>query len=89
MGQFADQCQKVGMKYFGCRNEQAAGYAAAAVGYLTGRPGVLLAVAGAGNAKENCWPMLTFGGSHERAQRGLGAFQETGQLGDIHQMDYM
>jgi len=98
MGQFADQCQKTGMRYFGFRNEQAAGYAAAAVGYLTGRPGLLLvvtgpgvlhAVAGAGNAKENCWPMLTFGGAHERNQRGLGGFQETGQLGDIHMMDYM
>jgi len=94
----ATACQRAGLKYIGCRNEQAASYAAAATGYLTGRPGVCVvvtgpgvvhAVAGMANAKENCWPMLCLGGSHERDQRGLGAFQENGQNGDIHQLDYV
>merc|ERR1719498_2406225 len=94
----ATSVQSAGLKYIPCRNEQAASYAAAAVGYLTGRPGVCIvvtgpgvvhAVAGMANAKENCWPMLCLGGSHERNQRGLGAFQETGYNGDVIQCDYM
>src|SRR5688572_15185914 len=35
----ASAIQKEGIHYFGFRNEQAASYAAGAVGYLTGRPG--------------------------------------------------
>lgn len=31
--------QAVGIKYIGMRNEQAAAYAAGAIGYLTGKPG--------------------------------------------------
>ena len=81
--------QRAGLKYIGMRNEQAGSYAAAAVGYLTGRPGACLtvtgpgvihAVAGMANAKENCWPMICIGGSHETDQKGLGAFQEAVQL---------
>merc|ERR1719382_624742 len=77
--------QAHGIKYIGCRNEQAASYAAAAVGYLTGRPGVCLvvpgpgavhALAGMGNASSNGWPMITIAGSSELGQDGLGAFQE-------------
>uniref|UniRef100_A0A8C9G035 2-hydroxyacyl-CoA lyase 1 n=1 Tax=Pavo cristatus TaxID=9049 RepID=A0A8C9G035_PAVCR len=40
--------QAAGIKYIGMRNEQAACYAASAVGYLTGRPGVCLVVSGPG-----------------------------------------
>uniref|UniRef100_A0A3P8ZN77 2-hydroxyacyl-CoA lyase 1 n=1 Tax=Esox lucius TaxID=8010 RepID=A0A3P8ZN77_ESOLU len=56
--------QASGIKYVGMRNEQAACYAASAVGYLTGRPGVCLVVSGPGlihalggmaNANMNCW----------------------------------
>jgi 2-hydroxyacyl-CoA lyase 1 len=36
------------INYFGFRNEQAASYAAGAIGYLTKRPGVCLAVSGPG-----------------------------------------
>uniref|UniRef100_A0A8C3YRZ3 2-hydroxyacyl-CoA lyase 1 n=1 Tax=Catagonus wagneri TaxID=51154 RepID=A0A8C3YRZ3_9CETA len=59
--------QKVGIRYVGMRNEQAACYAASAVGYLTGRPGVCLVVSGPGlihalggmaNAYMNCWSKL-------------------------------
>lgn len=81
--------QKAGLKYVGFRNEQAASYAAAAVGFLTGRPGCCLAVTGPGvihtvagmaNAKENCWPMITLGGKSDTSQDGLGSFQECNQL---------
>eukprot|EP00887_Chlorella_sp_A99_P002168 scaffold21.g2168.t1 len=37
-----------GIRFIACRNEQAAGYAAAAAGFLTRRPGVLLTVSGPG-----------------------------------------
>lgn len=40
--------QAAGLKYIGMRNEQAACYAAQAVGYLTGKPGVCLCVSGPG-----------------------------------------
>uniref|UniRef100_E9PWM4 2-hydroxyacyl-CoA lyase n=1 Tax=Mus musculus TaxID=10090 RepID=E9PWM4_MOUSE len=77
--------QELGIKYIGMRNEQAACYAASAVGYLTGRPGVCLVVSGPGlihalggmaNANMNCWPLIVIGGSSERNQEAMGAFQE-------------
>ena len=40
--------QGKGINYFGFRNEQAAAYAAGIVGYLTKRPGVVMAVSGPG-----------------------------------------
>lgn len=84
----ARAAQKVGIKFYGCRNEQAASYAAGAVGYLTGRPGACLVVSGPGvvhglsglaNAKENCWPMILIGGASPVKQNGMGAFQEERQ----------
>ncbi|XP_053077457.1 2-hydroxyacyl-CoA lyase 1 isoform X2 [Acinonyx jubatus] len=77
--------QKMGIRYVGMRNEQAACYAASAIGYLTGRPGVCLVVSGPGlihalggmaNANMNCWPLIVIGGSSERSQETMGAFQE-------------
>ncbi len=44
----ATAAQKEGIRYLGFRNEQAASYAAGAIGYLTGRPGACLAVCGPG-----------------------------------------
>ena len=44
----ASAAQAEGIKYVGMRNEQSASYAAAAVGYLTGRPGACLVVSGPG-----------------------------------------
>ena len=85
----AREAQKAGIKYYGCRNEQAASYAAGAVGYLTGRPGACLVVSGPGvvhglaglsNAKENCWPMILIGGASPVNQNGMGAFQEERQV---------
>ncbi|XP_030637083.1 2-hydroxyacyl-CoA lyase 1 isoform X1 [Chanos chanos] len=81
--------QAAGVKYVGMRNEQAACYAASAVGYLTGRPAVCLVVSGPGlihalggmaNANMNCWPVLVIGGSSDRNQETTGAFQEFPQV---------
>jgi 2-hydroxyacyl-CoA lyase 1 len=85
----AIMAQREGIKYYGFRNEQAASYAAAAVGYLTGRPGVCLGVSGPGmihgvagmaNAWSNCWPMILIGGANDSYQNGQGAFQEAPQI---------
>ncbi|VDO29096.1 unnamed protein product, partial [Haemonchus placei] len=56
--------QAFDIKYVGCINEQAACYAAQAMGYLTRKPAVCLVVSGPGllhavgglaNATVNCW----------------------------------
>lgn len=44
----AEEAINLGIRFIGLRNEQAAGYAATAYGYLTGRPGVCLVVGGPG-----------------------------------------
>ncbi|XP_013864197.1 2-hydroxyacyl-CoA lyase 1 [Austrofundulus limnaeus] len=81
--------QAAGIKYVGMRNEQAACYAASAVGYMTGRPGACLVVSGPGlihalggmaNANMNCWPVVVIGGSSDRNQETAGAFQEFPQV---------
>lgn len=86
--QMASASQAAGIRFISCRNEQAAGYAAAAAGYLTGRPGVLLTVSGPGmvhgiaglcHAKVNGWPMIMISGSCETGEVGKGAFQELDQ----------
>src|ERR1700687_907689 len=46
VGPIAEAAQKVGLPYIGMRNEQAASYAAGAVGSLTGRPGACIVVTG-------------------------------------------
>src|SRR5215831_20183761 len=85
----AREAMKAGIKYIGCRNEQAASYAAGAVGYLTGRPGACLVVSGPGvvhalaglaNAQQNGWPMICIGGASESWRNGMGAFQEERQV---------
>ena len=40
--------QGAGINFYGMRNEQAASYAAGAVGFTTGRPGCCLVVSGPG-----------------------------------------
>ena len=85
----AAEAQAVGIEYYGMRNEQAASYAAQAVGYLTGRPGVCITVCGPGvvhglaglaNAQQNCWPMIGIGGASPTYQNGMGGFQEERQV---------
>ncbi len=89
VGPLAEAAQKAGIPYIGMRNEQAASYAAGAVGFLTGRPGSCIVVTGPGvihglaglaNAQQNCWPMLLIGGASETYRNGMGAFQEERQV---------
>ncbi|XP_074031918.1 2-hydroxyacyl-CoA lyase [Leptinotarsa decemlineata] len=81
--------QMAGINYIGMRNEQAACYAAQAMGYLTGTPGAVLVVSGPGllhtfgglaNAQVNCWPVLVIGGSAPVDHEGIGGFQECNQV---------
>ena len=46
--EIAEEAINLGIRFIGFRNEQAAGYAATAYGYLTGKPGVCLVVGGPG-----------------------------------------
>lgn len=87
--EIAIAAQVAGIKYVGMRNEQAACYAASAVGYLTGRPAVCLVVSGPGlintlsgmaNSNMNCWPLIVIGGSSDSNQETMGAFQEFPQV---------
>jgi 2-hydroxyacyl-CoA lyase 1 len=89
VGPIAEAAQKVGLPYIGMRNEQAASYAAGAVGFLTGRPGSCIVVTGPGvihglaglaNAQQNCWPMILVGGASETYRNGMGSFQEERQV---------
>jgi 2-hydroxyacyl-CoA lyase 1 len=89
VGPIAEAAQKVGLPYIGMRNEQAASYAAGAVGFLTGRPGSCIVVTGPGvihglsglaNAQQNCWPMILIGGASETFRNGMGSFQEERQV---------
>ena len=82
----AAAAQKEGVAYLGMRNEQSAAYAAAAYGYLTGRPGAAVVVTGPGvvhglsglaNAQQNCWPMILIGGASETYRGGIPSDQRT------------
>ncbi|CAI5972241.1 unnamed protein product [Closterium sp. NIES-65] len=85
----ATAAQQQGIRFLSFRNEQAAGYAAAAYGYLTGTPGVLLTVSGPGcvhalagvsHAQVNTWPLLLLSGSCTQEDVGQGDFQELDQV---------
>lgn len=87
--EFSVAVQQAGLHYIGMRNEQAACYAAQAIGYLTRRPAVCMVVSGPGllhvtagmaNAQINCWPLLVIGGSCPQDHEGLGGFQECLQV---------
>jgi oxalyl-CoA decarboxylase len=80
-----------GIRFIAFRNEVAAGYAAAAAGYLTQRPGICLTVSAPGflnglvalaNATTNCFPMILMSGSSEREIIDLkqGDYEELDQL---------
>ncbi|KAJ9672539.1 hypothetical protein PVL29_025948 [Vitis rotundifolia] len=43
---FARRAASIGFRFLAFHNEQSAGYAASAYGYLTGKPGLLLTVSG-------------------------------------------
>ncbi|AQA03308.1 oxalyl-CoA decarboxylase [Mycobacterium sp. MS1601] len=83
--------QASGIRYVGFRHESTAGHAAAAAGFLTKKPGVLLTVSGPGflngmvalaNATVNCFPMVHIAGSSDRAIVDL-------QRGDYEELDQM
>src|SRR5260221_7730181 len=68
--------QAQGIRYIGFRQEQAAGHAAAAAGFLTQRPGICLTASAPGflnglpalaNATTDCFPMIQIAGSSDRA----------------------
>lgn len=88
----ANRALAIGIRFIAFHNEQSAGYAASAYGYLTGRPGVLLTVSGPGcvhglagmsNAAANCWPMVMISGSCDQNDVGRGDFQELDQVAAV------
>lgn len=83
--------QARGNRFYSFRNEQSAGYAASAAGYLTKKPGICLTVSAPGflngltalaNATTNCFPMIMISGSSEREIVDL-------QQGDYEEMDQL
>ena len=88
----ASAAQAAGIRFIGFRNEQAAGYAAACYGFITGHPGVLLTVSGPGvihglpglsHASINGWPMIQLSGACEQEEVGKGSFQECDQINSV------
>ncbi|KAM5558023.1 hypothetical protein ABKV19_019990 [Rosa sericea] len=88
----ANRAVSLGVRFLAFHNEQSAGYAASAYGYLTGRPGVLLTVSGPGcvhglaglsNAMANGWPMVMISGSCDQTDFGRGDFQELDQIAAV------
>ncbi|KAL5129151.1 2-hydroxyacyl-CoA lyase [Glycine soja] len=85
----ANRAVSFGVRFIAFHNEQSAGYAASAYGYLTGRPGVFLTVSGPGcvhglaglsNASVNTWPTVMISGSCDQNDVGRGDFQELNQI---------
>ena len=85
--------QAEGLRVISFRHEQHAGNAAAAAGFLTGKPGICLTVSAPGflngltalaNATTNCFPMILISGSSEREIVDLqqGDYEEMDQLAD-------
>ncbi len=88
---FARIAQAKGIRYIGMRHEADAGNAAAAEGFLTGKPGVFLTVSAPGflngitplkEATENGWPCIMIGGSSTRNLVDMGE-------GDYEGLDQM
>lgn len=88
----ANRAVSLGIRFIAFHNEQSAGYAASAYGYLTGRPGVFLTVSGPGcvhglaglaNAAANTWPTVMISGSSDQRDTGRGDFQELDQIAAV------
>ena len=88
---FTRMAQAEGLRVISFRHEQHAGNAAAAAGFLTGKPGICLTVSAPGflngltalaNATVNCFPMILISGSSEREIVDL-------QQGDYEEMDQL
>ena len=87
----ARHAQAEGIRYIGFRHEQSAGYAAAAAGFMTQKPGICLTVSAPGflngltalaHATVNGFPMIQISGSSDRAIVDL-------QQGDYEELDQM
>src|ERR1700712_5285153 len=83
--------QTSGVRYIGFRHESDAGHAAAAAGFLTKKPVILLTASAPGflnglvalaNSTTNCFPMVQISGSSERHVVDLkqGDYEELDQL---------
>jgi oxalyl-CoA decarboxylase len=83
--------QMSAIRYIGFRHEYSAGSAAAAAGFLTKKPGILLTESGPGflngltavaNATVNCFPVVHIAGSSARpaVDRERGDYEELDQL---------
>ncbi|OIQ98740.1 oxalyl-CoA decarboxylase [mine drainage metagenome] len=88
---FTRMAQADGIRVICFRHEQNAGNAAAAAGFLSGKPGICLTVSAPGflngltalaNATTNCFPMILISGSSEREIVDL-------QQGDYEEMDQL
>lgn len=73
--------QGEGIRYIGCRHEANAGNAAAAAGFITGKPGLYITVSAPGflngivplkEATENGWPVIMMSGSSNRQLVDMG-----------------
>jgi len=80
---------EAGITVVNCRHEESACFAASAWGYITRKPGVVIAGSGPGMintvtglhvATESAMPLVVLGGSTDGASRGLGGFQEADQV---------
>lgn len=80
---------EVGLKVVNCRHEESACFMASAWGYVTRKPGVMIAASGPGMtntitslhvATESAMPLVVLGGSSAGPTGGLGGFQESDQL---------
>ncbi|KAI4321270.1 hypothetical protein MLD38_034669 [Melastoma candidum] len=81
----ANRAVALGVRFLAFHNEQSAGYAASAYGYLTGRPGVFLTVSGPGCVHglaglSNAWPMVMISGSCDQKDFSRRDFQELDQV---------
>lgn len=90
---FARIAQGMGIRYVGMRHEEDAVNAAAAEGFLTGRPGIALTVSAPGflnglpallEATNNGWPVIMIGGSSTRHVVDM----KEGEYEGLDQMSY-
>lgn len=81
--------QAEGLRVVGCRHEENAAFMASAWGWVSRRPGVVVAGSGPGMtntvtpmhvATASAMPLLVLGGSVAGPQRGWGGFQEADQV---------
>ena len=81
--------QAEGIRVVNCRHEESACFAASAWGYISKKPGVVVAGSGPGMintvtglhvATESGMPLVVLGGSVDGRTRGLGGFQEADQI---------